>query len=242
MTPTATLDVLDALTALAKAEDPRLAVIALHQASEVLGEDARVFAPLLETLLDRTFELDKLRQLAGRDELTGISNRRAFNDALKREAARTESCGFAVILLDLDDLKVLNDAFGHAAGDEAIQAVADACSQSLRASDLVARLGGDEFAILLSEATPDTADAVAKRVRCAIESRSVGGQRLAVSMGIACATHGGPTPTALLGAADDELYADKCRRKGISRPTPIPSMLASNDNFTLYEMQLATGT
>lgn len=215
---------LAAITELANADDPKAALAALHAASDALGEDASAFAPLLETLLGRICEVHQLRQLAGHDELTGVANRRTFRDALEREAVRHErtSCGFAVILLDLDDLKLLNDAYGHATGDEALHAVADACTRSLRGSDLVARLGGDEFAVLVIEANAEIAQTVARRLRRAIETRIVAGRRLAISIGVAASGNACVSAEELMSAADDNLYADKCARKGISRATPVP--------------------
>ncbi|MEC7525676.1 MAG: GGDEF domain-containing protein [Myxococcota bacterium] len=205
--------VAEALTALASAEDPTLAREALRQARQALGEDAARYEPLMELLCRRATELARLRRLAGSDELTGLANRRAFNLALDRERARFErgSAGPAVVLIDLDGMKAINDELGHAAGDEALQHTAEALLEAVRASDLVARLGGDELALLLPETTAQGARAVAERARRFIEQRSVRGRPLRASVGWAVTSR--RDPEALLATADARLYADKRRRR-----------------------------
>ncbi|RZO52303.1 MAG: GGDEF domain-containing protein [Sandaracinaceae bacterium] len=203
----------EALTALACAEDPTVAREALKAARRALGEEAARYEPLMELLCRRATELARLRRLAGSDELTGLANRRAFKLALDRERARLERGGIgpAVVLIDLDDMKSINDDLGHAAGDEALQHVAEALQEAVRGSDLVARLGGDELALLLPETCAQGARAVAERARRFVEARSVRGRPLRTSVGWAVASP--DEPDALLQTADARLYADKRRRR-----------------------------
>ncbi|MEM9194982.1 MAG: GGDEF domain-containing protein [Myxococcota bacterium] len=204
-----------ALTALVRADKPTDAIRMLSELRKELGDEADTFQPLLRAVLARCCEVDHLRSLAGTDPLTRIPNRRTFEDALGREVARHNRSleGMAVLLLDLDGLKELNDVHGHAAGDEAIVALARVAMATLRSSDLLARLGGDEFAVLLPEADRETAELVATRVRAAIEGETVRGIPLRVSVGLAVAGERICTAERLLENADERLYADKSVRR-----------------------------
>ncbi len=212
-------DVVASLARLANAHDAETAQAALLEATRVLGSRAEAFAPLLDTLMSRVHEVTKLRELAGRDEMTGVANRRAFNDALQREAARCKRSNgnLAVLYVDLDGLKSINDRHGHRAGDEAIRAVADACTEIVRGSDLVARLGGDEFAVLLPDVTRAGGEVVRDRLRERIERTTICGQRLRTSIGLAVMddqlSSSGET---LVAQADAELYRDKQERKSLA--------------------------
>ncbi|MCG8558043.1 MAG: GGDEF domain-containing protein [Proteobacteria bacterium] len=210
-------EALAALLDLGAAEDRQQARGALERATRALADDALAAQPMLTSIHSLVCELHKLRKLAGQDELSGAANRRAFNDALQRELARCDrsSHSVAVIMLDLDGLKGLNDTCGHAAGDAAIRTVARCCHNALRKSDLVARLGGDEFAILLPETDPSAARAVAERVRYQVEQSSVCGRQLRVSCGVAVSQGGQPRGQALVVMADQELYRDKRARRGL---------------------------
>ena len=105
----------------------------------------------LRTTLDQRRILEKeLERRALHDPLTGLANRVLFQDRLSHALARREG-SVAVMFLDLDDFKTVNDAYGHAAGDTVLNAVADALRTATRPEDTVARLGGDEFAILLAD-------------------------------------------------------------------------------------------
>ena len=205
-----------ALMHLANAHDSEAARHALLQVTRMLGERAHVYGPLLDALIARAQEVSKLRELADRDELTGAANRRAFNDALRRESARCRRTGhsLAVLYVDLDGLKTINDVHGHRAGDEAIRAVADACHEIVRASDLVARLGGDEFAVLLPDVDRKGAEIVRDRLRERIERAVVAGQQLRTSIGLAVmGAQDTMSHETLVAQADAELYRDKQERK-----------------------------
>lgn len=166
-----------------------------------------------------------LQQAASHDTLTGLANRRGFEDALAKAWARctAASLPLAVLLLDLDGFKALNDAHGHPAGDAALRGVATRLRASLRRSDEVAgRLGGDEMALLLPGANTEDARAVAERLRAMIEVAARSGQlapraeRISASIGVASAwptaTAGAAGPSALLADADAALY--RAKREG----------------------------
>lgn len=211
-----TQQVIAALTEAVRAANPCDADRALTAARELLGAQAEACEPLFQEVTHRASELQRLRDLAGRDPLTGAANRRTFEEELARETARQRRTHepFSVILLDLDDLKQRNDHFGHAAGDAALMALTHACMRTVRETDLVARLGGDEFAILLPGSDQVGAVALAARLRSAIEQTEVAGGWLRVSLGVAAADAGRLDVERVVHAADTELYRDKSSRKG----------------------------
>jgi diguanylate cyclase (GGDEF)-like protein len=157
----------------------------------------------------------RLRRLAVRDHLTGLGNYRrliAVLGAEMRKSQRTER-PFAVLLLDLDDLKGINDRHGHVAGNRALCRVADALRVSCRAVDTPTRFGGDEFALILPETGETGARRVARRIcdEMAVDARS---PALTLSVGVAEYPRDGDTIEGLLAAADAALYEMKGIRKG----------------------------
>jgi GGDEF domain-containing protein len=107
-----------------------------------------------------------LRQLAAKDSLTGLANYRSLVGALDSEIKRSKRSGreFALLLFDLDDLKKINDRYGHVAGSQALCRLADALSMGCRDTDTAARFGGDEFALVLPETCLESADLVSQRI------------------------------------------------------------------------------
>jgi diguanylate cyclase (GGDEF)-like protein len=162
----------------------------------------------------------ELEELARRDGLTGLLNRRAFfeaaEEALRR--AREQRTPLTLLVLDADHFKAINDSWGHAAGDEALKVIASTLLAATRQSDLVGRIGGEEFAVLLRNAAPDEAGLVADRIVSAVrlaDFRRAGRPvPLSVSIGIA-ALEPGLDLDGLFARADAALYAAK--RAGRSR-------------------------
>ncbi len=149
------------------------------------------------------------------DPLTGVANRRSFLQDSEAQLKRqmTDPQPTAVMLLDLDNFKSINDRFGHAVGDRVLEIFADVASRSLRRADLFGRLGGEEFAALLRETTRERALAVAEQIRTdfAAASREVQGQPViaTVSIGIVMSDDAVLDLTALLAQADHALYRAK---------------------------------
>jgi diguanylate cyclase (GGDEF)-like protein len=176
---------------------------------EILANQA---AATLSLIKDR----EQQRQLAVRDGLTGLYNRRAFNELLVTAIAnedRREGGTLGLLILDLDHFKTLNDTYGHPAGDAALRSAARLLGQHLRKGDQAARFGGEEFVVILPGLDETKSVQAAERLRSAIEKHRFvfEGARipLAASFGVAVWPAQGRDPEALLSAADRSLYAAK---------------------------------
>jgi diguanylate cyclase len=149
-----------------------------------------------------------LREIAGIDPLTQLANvGRLYDELFELESKKTP---FALLLFDMDDLKVINDSWGHSTGSAAIVAVARALRSAVRATDCVARYGGDEFAVVLRDSDREGALKIIQRFGEALvdESRDLE-PNLSVSAGMALYGIDGTTPEELLNAADAGMYARK---------------------------------
>jgi diguanylate cyclase (GGDEF)-like protein len=156
-------------------------------------------------------ERETLRTVALSDPLTGIANRRLLHDRADYEIARHTRARqkFALVLLDLDGFKLLNDRFGHAAGDELLCEVAASLTQAMRAQDTVARIGGDEFCVLAPETDQPHALPLARRIADTVAGASAGIESLRTSVGIAVFPDDGLDTATLLRAADERLLNAK---------------------------------
>jgi len=161
-------------------------------------------------ITDRKKNEDQIRHQATHDALTGLANYREFLDTLEREVRRAERSNhsFALLLLDLDDLKGINDKCGHLAGNDALKRLSVVIKDHCRATDLPARYGGDEFGMVLIDADPGMANRIAQRIQRALRD---GHEQpaLSVSIGISIYPEDGRTAHQLLEAADQSLYKHK---------------------------------
>jgi diguanylate cyclase (GGDEF)-like protein len=164
------------------------------------------------TLLDFKHYLDTCEEAAFTDHLTGLANRRRFERQLEREVSRTLRYGrpFCLLLLDIDNFKLVNDTYGHEAGDEVIRRLALTLQAGTRGIDLAARIGGEEFAVILPETDFEGGVDVAERLRIAIrETDAAPVGTITASFGVAefpvCASAG----RELLAVADVALYQAK---------------------------------
>jgi diguanylate cyclase (GGDEF)-like protein len=162
----------------------------------------------------------RVEELAERDALTGMLNLRAFRALLHREhelRSRNSRGGYGILIVDMDQLKQLNDTHGHQAGNRAITTVAAAIQRAIRTSDIAARYGGDEFVLFLPEATPEISETVAQRVRNNVYKSlfPVGErlQRMTVSVGAASYPRDGTRHEDIIGAADLRMQRDKELRR-----------------------------
>jgi diguanylate cyclase (GGDEF)-like protein len=161
---------------------------------------------------------EQVRHLAASDPLTGLANYRKLLDVLDTETERTLRTGrpFAVLLLDLDGLKKINDTYGHLVGSRALCRVADILRVHCRAIDTAARYGGDEFAVVLPEAREEEAQRVASRIT---ETLAADQEEPPISASVGASVyHGeGERVEKLLKEADQNLYEDKARHKNSAK-------------------------
>lgn len=153
----------------------------------------------------------QLGLLATHDQLTGVLNARAFADRLGQELERNRRYPrpLALVYLDLDNFKVINDSHGHQTGDAVLRLVADAMRSSVRQSDVVGRLGGDEFAVLMPETEAQVADAAAKRLAAGLRNVFKGTPNVTASIGVVSCTATDANTDDLLRRADQAMYDAK---------------------------------
>ena len=190
----------------------------LPQEFELLIERAQQLIALRQ-------KIDRLREDADLDALTGLANRRRFRSALVREVERFRrySVPCALLLLDIDHLKTINDKFGHPAGDMVIRQIAQTLTQVSRDNDTAARLGGEEFALLLAGIDVDKAAAAAERLRIVLAATPIEGVgHVTVSVGVAGCPQSSCTERELYSASDSALYVAK--NTGRNRVAIAPAM------------------
>lgn len=191
-----------------------------------LGEELEAsYREIERRVADRTAELAiatrELSRRALHDALTGLVNRAAFWDRLGHRLTQTDrrATAFAVLFLDLDDFKTVNDTLGHAAGDQLLVDVARRITGELRAGDTAARVGGDEFLVLLDDvASGEAAMAVAHRVNARLQAPcEFGGDRYTAtsSIGVAMCSERLATADAIVAAADAAMYDAKRNGRGL---------------------------
>ena len=157
----------------------------------------------------------QLETLSITDSLTGLYNRKKLNEILADQLARYKRHHhtFAVLLLDIDHFKALNDSHGHLAGDQVLKSVAKTLSHSIRSVDYAARYGGEEFVIVLPETSTSTAQELAERIRAQIQSDSYQfndqSLKVTLSIGVAGIRDSDETADAVIARADQMLYEAK---------------------------------
>lgn len=181
------------------------------QALHAVAQPATTIARLERENATLRAELRRLAELAYRDPLTGLRNRRALNDRLTEELSRAQRSGeaFSVVAIDLNGFKALNDTWGHETGDAALRWVARMLETTVRTSDTVYRLGGDEFLVLMPATCEEKGRVALDRLKA--RATDVSRTRIPmVSLAMGLATwQGHETAEAVLARADAEMYVNK---------------------------------
>jgi diguanylate cyclase (GGDEF)-like protein len=161
-----------------------------------------------------------MESIARSDPLTGVLNRRGFErDASKRLTESADDAMGALLFIDLNDFKIINDSFGHEVGDQLLTIAAKRLRKSLRSCDIIGRPGGDEFVALVPDVTPEVADKLANRLATALEEiYLIGDQKhhCAASIGLALYPKNANTLTGLMREADQAMYRAKARCRGVT--------------------------
>ena len=175
----------------------------------------RLLGAVASVSLETVWQIEEATRRARTDALTGLANRRAFDDALSRAIAEADRFGHNVglVICDVDNFKRVNDLYGHAVGDHVLRSIAASLATGVRGVDLVARYGGEELVMLLGKADVAMAWEVAERMRATIEAKSIGvGEHLVhvtASFGVASYPETARLGDELFPAADKALYAAK---------------------------------
>lgn len=163
--------------------------------------------------LSNTMLLAEVQRLASVDGLTGLPNRRTFNQALEREIARSLRSGqpVSLLMLDIDHFKLVNDTYGHQMGDEVLAESASGVMAACRAEDLPARYGGEEIVVIMPNCSADQALAAGERIRQALADGNIALKTVTASGGVATIPNNATDMVGLLAAADEALYLSKDR-------------------------------
>jgi len=206
-----------------------------RELAENLGKRVSLKTALVDVLASTNFlrvpilmeydEFKKLQINAATDALTGLYNRRLFDEYCDKELNRAKRYGhqLAIVILDLHKLKEVNDRHGHLQGDQVLQLAATTLRKTMRASDFAFRIGGDEFALLLPQTDPEQAITLCRRIRSQYEidvrplKMDIG---VTLDFGVAVHPHDGETKSALMNLADQRLY--QLKNAGRAAPQVVP--------------------
>jgi diguanylate cyclase (GGDEF)-like protein len=233
----------EALSSALVAQDKELARIL--QEVDKLTKSLKSEAPDTQTLSDtlhrtalcaikRSLLERELRSLALTDDLTCLYNRRAFLALAGQQlrVSRRSTQGLLLFFADVDNLKEINDTYGHQEGDHAIIRTADALEQTFRNSDVIARLGGDEFAVLALEASCENRDVILRRLEKSIEGSNGDESRYELSLSVGMSRFDPKNPVSLgklIASADEAMYEEKKKRSrtGVSWQRDSASVISS---------------
>jgi len=210
-------------SALAKADEMR----SVHNnMAKAFGVTMTAYKKTMDELAEAQKRIEELECLATTDEMTGLVNRRGFHDSFEKELDRTErgiSAGGLLIMIDLDNFKMINDTYGHAAGDEALRLVAETLKHHIRRMDVAARFGGDEFVLLFANAGKTRALGRAQSLALKLNSLVLRwqGHNIPVRASIGIKDYGqGDQAETVFAEADATMYEAKEQSKRQRAPLP----------------------
>ena len=212
------------------------AIVIYYKAGQVETFSASLHANIVACFsqaIKNALQHSRMKDLAMRDGLTGLFNRRAFDETLAQQTKSPNMRPVSLLLIDLDNFKQVNDIFGHQSGDQVLKSFAEILKESCRGHDLVARIGGEEFAIILSRTKGATAHAIAQRIRNRLaktvftfDGRQV---QITASIGLAVCQEG--FTANLVKQADQALY--QAKRTGKNKVCTFPFDLLMNSSRSL---------
>lgn len=194
------------------------------------------FVMVFRDITDVVEKQMKIEYLSFHDELTGLYNRRYIEDALYR-LDTSRNYPFTIMMLDINNLKLVNDVFGHEMGDKLIKMVAEILKSVLRSDDLISRFGGDEFCILLPKISVNEADVIKRRIQETASNSFVGPVRISIAVGYSTKTRENEIIEDILRAADVNMYKDKEYYKANNRNEMINDFLENNQAKFIMEKQ-----
>ena len=209
---------------------------------------AKRFGDAAALAIDNAHIRARLEHQAETDALTGLYNHRSFHDRLRQELLRASVAHetVAVVMLDLDDFKKVNDVYGHGIGDHLLQQVADVLRASVRATDVVCRVGGEEFAVILPSGDMRSSFSLAERIGeqlMTLQAEAVG--KLSVSTGIAIGPEHAANPRELVACAEAAMMTAKTRGKGLvvpfdesTRERPAEERIRRDDVRSIAHMKM----
>lgn len=197
-------------------------------AAPILGDDGEIIGVVIgfRDSSEKRKKLEEIKYLSYHDQLTGLYNRRFFEEELQRlDTAR--NLPISIIMGDVNGLKLINDSFGHATGDELLRQVADAIRMGCRADEIVARLGGDEFVIVLPGTSVQVAETIVRRIRENAANRKVGSVDISISFGTATKTNEAQHIQEVFRDTENRMYRQKLSESSSIRSKTIHVIMNS---------------
>ncbi|MGC7870748.1 PAS domain S-box protein [Desulfosporosinus sp. SYSU MS00001] len=194
--------------------------------TSILINEKRVFHVLWRDISERKKMEQRFEFLSYHDFLTGLYNRRFFEEELKRLDVQ-RNYPLTVVFVDVNGLKLINDSFGHSMGDQLLKTVAEVIKGSCRSDDIIARLGGDEFVLLLPKTSAIETDQILKRIKTRALEEKVGSIALSVSFGYETKTHKGENIYEILKKAEDYMYKKKLFESPSMRGKTIKAIIST---------------
>lgn len=175
----------------------------------------KTIADFAAIAIEKAYFNAALDKLASMDGLTGVYNRRAFEEILDREMRNRKryECPLSLLMLDIDDFKQINDTYGHAVGDEVLKCLAKIMQETVRSVDSVCRFGGDEFIIVMPNTSNQQAETVKQRIQDRLEYENSLGKKVAFKVSIGSHTQSEGERSTFMDMLDSDLYRQKARKE-----------------------------